>query len=314
MRDYQTKANQDALPDSITAEKLGAGEANSILTESKTAVSSSGQALAPADGTAEVTDQLAKALAIYGGGGAEYHLDTGAVNAYVLNPVSPKKSAPAYFDGMTVSFKPGNDNNGASTINVASLGVKSITDIDGNALAGGKLGKFATLIFNVSGDRFELHPASLALYNAYLKFTDVKSNASNGGSSIVGTQLRDLNTEDADTAGIGSVAANQITLKPGTYKTTFICPAYISSDHRAHLYDVTGAAVLVLGYSASSGSTDITQTNAIGSGVFTIGVESVIELRHYTSVATASTGLGNNGNIGDGFNTIYSSVELWRLN
>ena len=42
MRDYQTKANQGALPDSITAEKLGAGEANSTLTESKTAVSSSG--------------------------------------------------------------------------------------------------------------------------------------------------------------------------------------------------------------------------------------------------------------------------------
>lgn len=156
MRTYQTKANQGGLPDSITAEKLGAGEANSFLTELTGSVSSSGQTPAPADGTSEVTDQLGKALAIYGGGGAEYMVDTGAVNAYVLNPVSPKKATPSYFDGMTVSFKPGNDNTGASTVNVASLGVKSITDIDGVALTGGEITKTVTIRFNLSSDRFEI--------------------------------------------------------------------------------------------------------------------------------------------------------------
>jgi len=155
MRDYQTKANQSGLPDSITAEKFGAGEANSTLTESKTAVSSSGQTLAPADGTGEITDQLARALAIYGGGGAEYMVDTGAANAYVLNPVFPKKAASAYFDGMTVSFKPGNLNTGASTVNVASIGVKSVTDIGGNALIGGEISSFVTLRYNLASDRFE---------------------------------------------------------------------------------------------------------------------------------------------------------------
>jgi hypothetical protein len=156
MRDYQTKANQGGLPDSITAEKFGAGEANSVLTENKTAVSSSGQMLAIADGTSESTDQLAKALAIYGAGGAEYCLDTGAVNAYVLNPVSPKKAIPAYFDGMTLSFKPGTDNTGAATVNYNSIGVKSITDIDGIALIGGEIAKSVTIRFNSSADRFEI--------------------------------------------------------------------------------------------------------------------------------------------------------------
>lgn len=155
MRDYQTKANQGPLPDSITAEKLGAGEANSTLTESKTAVSSSGQTLAPADGTGEATDQLSKALAIYGAGGAEYCLDTGAADAYVLAPVSPKKAIPAYFDGMTLSFKPGNINTGASTVNYASLGVKSIKDADGNILLPGALSGTILLRFNFSTDQFE---------------------------------------------------------------------------------------------------------------------------------------------------------------
>jgi len=156
MRDYQTKANQGGLPDSITAEKLGAGEANSTLTESKTAVQSSGQTLAPADGTAEVTDQLAKALAIYGAGGGEYHIDTGAVNAYVLNPVSPKKSPPAYFDGFTVMFEPGNDNTGAATVNVASLGVVDIVEINGGALTGGEITDTVRMRYDSASGDFKI--------------------------------------------------------------------------------------------------------------------------------------------------------------
>ena len=198
MRDYQTKANQGALPDSITAEKLGAGEANSTLTESKTAVSSSGQALAPADGTAEVTTQLAMALAIYGAGGAGYHVDTGAINAYVLGPVSPKKSPPAYFDGFTIAFEPGTENTGASTVNVASLGVKAITQVGGDALTGGELSKKSAIRYNLSGDRFEVLSGhvNLIVFNSSgsypkpsglkkIKVTLVAGGAGGGGVSTI---------------------------------------------------------------------------------------------------------------------------------
>lgn len=139
MRTYQTKQNKGGLPDSITVLRYGAGEFNSLAVEAAAAVSSSGQTPAPADGTGEVSDQLGKALAIYGAGGAGYHKDTGAVNAYVLNPVAPRKSPPAYFDGFTISFAPGTDNTGAATVNVATLGVKDIVDLTGAPLAGGEI-------------------------------------------------------------------------------------------------------------------------------------------------------------------------------
>lgn len=168
MRDYQTKSNQGGLPDSITSEKWGAGEANSILTENKTAVSSSGQTLAPSSGAGEVTDQLSKALAIYGAGGAEYCLDTGVANAYVLSPVAPRKSIPAYFDGMILSFKPGNANTGASTVNYASIGVKSITDINGNDLSANQINNYVTIRYNLASDRFE----TVGVYNHIINVKD----------------------------------------------------------------------------------------------------------------------------------------------
>lgn len=156
MRDYQTKSNVGALPDTITATRFGSGEFNSIAVELENAVSTSDQSLAAADGTGEVSTQLAMALAIYGAGGAFYHADSGAVNAYVLTPISPKESPPAYFDGFTVIFEPGTPNTTASTVNVNSLGVKDITYSDGNALAGGELSGSCGIKYNLSDDRFEL--------------------------------------------------------------------------------------------------------------------------------------------------------------
>lgn len=159
-RDYQTKANVGALPDTITATRFGAGEFNSIAVELENAVSSSDQTLAPADGTGEIATQLAMAMAIYGAGGAFYHADTGAVNAYVLTPISPKQSPPAYFDGFTVIFEAGTVNTTASTVNVNSMGVKSITYTNGNALTGGELSGSCCIKYNLSDDRFELLFAS----------------------------------------------------------------------------------------------------------------------------------------------------------
>lgn len=156
MRDFQTKANVGAVADSISATRFGAGEFNALATELENAVDSSDQTLAPADGTGEVDNQLAMAMAIYGAGGAAFHLDTGAVNAYVLNPVSPKESPPAYFNGFTVTFVPGTANSGASTVNVASIGVKSITMEDGTAVPAGFIDGATTIKYSSSNDRFEL--------------------------------------------------------------------------------------------------------------------------------------------------------------
>lgn len=215
MRDYQTKTNAGGLSDSITAEKLGAGEANSFLTECKTAVSSSGQTLASANGTAESTDQLAKALAIYSAGGGEHHIDTGVANAYVLNPVSPLKSPVSYFNGFTVSFKPGNINTGASTVNIASLGVKNITDINGAALSAGVISGSVLIKYNLTDDRFEVIFSSFLLASggvpigSYIFFpgdTPPSGFLECDGSAISRTTYSDLFSVISTEYGVGDGA------------------------------------------------------------------------------------------------------------
>lgn len=204
-RDYQTKSNVGALPDTITATRFGAGEFNSIAVELENAVTSSDQTLAPADGTGEVTDQLAMALAIYGAGGAFYHADTGAVNAYVLTPISPKQSPPAYFDGFTVIFEPGTPNTTASTVNVATLGVKDITYVDGNPLTGGELSGSCGIKYNLSDDRFELLFSSGSLAGIEVAYIVDASQADQGAASA-----------NADTLTLFDIAALVGTTKSAT--------------------------------------------------------------------------------------------------
>lgn len=214
MRDYQSKANKGGVADSINAEYFGAGEFNSIAVELENAVSTSDQTLAPADGTGEVLTQLAMALAIYGAGGAAYHLDTGAVNAYVLNPVSPKESPPDYFDGFTVSFMPGTPNTGASTVNVNAIGLKSITLIDGSALTGGEINGNVIIRYSLSNDRFEIIRSGMAkdliVFTASgtydkptgLKFIEVKAvGGGGGGGGVAGATASDFGAGGGGGAG-----------------------------------------------------------------------------------------------------------------
>ena len=81
--------------------------------------------------------------------------DSGAANAYVVSlPYAPA----AYVDGQEVIFKAGAANTGASTINVNSLGVKSITRFGGAALVARDIAaaKIYTLRYNSTVGKFEI--------------------------------------------------------------------------------------------------------------------------------------------------------------
>lgn len=69
-------------------------------------------------------------ITLYGG------VDTGSVNAYVLNFTS---NFSAYADGIVIYWIPSNTNTGASTINVNGLGAVAITNQDGTPLRPGQL-------------------------------------------------------------------------------------------------------------------------------------------------------------------------------
>lgn len=94
--------------------------------------------LAPANDTDPPTNPIwtvddlvsSQLVTLYGG------LDTGAVNAYVLNFTA---NFTAYADGIVIYWIPGNTNTGASTLNINGLGIVDIVNQDGTALTADQL-------------------------------------------------------------------------------------------------------------------------------------------------------------------------------
>jgi tail fiber protein gp53 len=89
-----------------------------------------------------------------------YSADTGSANAY-LATLSP--AIVAYTAGIRISVKIANTNTAASTINVNSVGVKSIKLTNGNAINVGDLLSGQIAEFEYDGTNFQLlNPASTA--------------------------------------------------------------------------------------------------------------------------------------------------------
>lgn len=180
---------------------------------------------------------------------------------------------------------------GAISVNIARIGYTlEITAGAGRCLA---------LIHCISRRRVD-----------YLKFSDQKSSGTAGGTSAAAAyQTRTLNTEEFDTGGFGSIAANQITLQPGEYIFQASAPASGVIRHRTRFRNITAGTTVALGTSALQPAS--TQTRSFVSGQFVISAATVFELQHYTSASIATTGLGDT--VTSGENEVYSVVELWRL-
>jgi len=113
----------DFTTSKVDGNTVSASEWNQ-LADLDNAVTSSGQT--PSTGN---LNQTGIAMAI-NAAGADFYSDSGTANAYVLTAIGTLRSPHAYFDGMRVRFRPNNANTGASTVNVATLGVKSIKRSD----------------------------------------------------------------------------------------------------------------------------------------------------------------------------------------
>ncbi len=139
------------LNNKVTGGTLTAAEWNEVPSEIQNVIEALGIVLSTGD-----LNQLGKAIAGYAANG-DFYTDSGGADAYVLATVGAGKQAPpSYLDGMVIRFIADNANTGASTVNVAALGVKSITDQDGNALAAGALAGSVEAVFDNANDRFEL--------------------------------------------------------------------------------------------------------------------------------------------------------------
>lgn len=102
-------------------------------------------------------NMLGQSAAAYANAGQQYQ-DSGIANAYVLAISTNLKSVSQYYDGMKVTFKAGNANTGASTVNVSALGIKNIKNQFGETLLVGEIFKdsYYNLVYNDSASYFEI--------------------------------------------------------------------------------------------------------------------------------------------------------------
>lgn len=195
------------LNDKVTGGTLTAAEWNQVPSELQNVIEALGITLSSGD-----LQQLGKAIAGYAAGG-EFYTESGVADAYVLNVVGSKQAPPAYFDGMKARFVPGSTNTGASTVNVASLGVVDVVDEQGNPLHAGALNPFreVTIVYDAGlGDFLLLRPYDTTWFG----HKDVRDFGATGDGSTDDTA--------AFVAAFALTAIRKTVVPPGTYQVSGI--------------------------------------------------------------------------------------------
>jgi hypothetical protein len=146
--------------------------------------------------------------------------------------------------------------------------------------------------------------------NELLHVRDEKAGA-NGGDSIVGVQVRTLNTIITNEITGASLSSNRITLPAGTYYIDAQAPAFFCGRHRIFLYNYTDSSNIIIGlHTYSTGNTGGDVNHSFLYGRFTLTAQKEIELHHYTQVVKSSNGLGLQRT--DGLTGIFANVLIWR--
>jgi hypothetical protein len=103
--------------------------------------------------------EYVKSIVEIASGRAINYNETGIADAYVLDIKSKQQPPASLFDGLTIKFTPGNLNTGASTIDVASLGIVNLKDFEGVDLLENILDpvKSYTAVFNLASNEFRLN-------------------------------------------------------------------------------------------------------------------------------------------------------------
>lgn len=138
------------LNDKITGETLEAQEFVQPMSEIQNVIEQLGQALTSSD-----LNQLGKGIAGYVAN-SNFYTDSGIADAYVLSKIGLKQTATSYTDGFKASFIAGNTNTGASTANIAGLGIKNIKISNGLDPVPGDISGWVNLRFDSANDWLEL--------------------------------------------------------------------------------------------------------------------------------------------------------------
>lgn len=151
----------------------------------------------------------------------------------------------------------------------------------------------------------------------YLHVRDEKASGTAGGTFTSGAwQTRTLNLVKANTINpathpVGSApASNRITLPIGTYRVQANCPSRFGGVKQARLYNITGAAELVLGQNSSADISEYCNSHCQVNGTFTLAAPSSVELQHRTATTKATDGFGAATSWGT---EVYAEMEIWKI-
>jgi len=249
-------------------------------------------------------------------GTINYAVDTGAVNAYVVAlPYVPS----GYVDGLAVVFRPLNTNTGVSTINVNSLGVKSIRRSDGSAVSAGDIvvgvpltARYSTatgffhIPSNSSADAANAAAAAAAAAvsasgastseaNATASAALASSiaaglNATSTSSLAIGTGSKSFTTQSGKQFAAGQFISAASAANSANYMHGQVT-SYSSTNLVVNVTDIGGSGTLAdwnISVSGSQGS--IGPTGATGTGILT-----KVEVSGTTQTATSGNDyfLGN---------------------
>ncbi len=166
----------------INGNTVSADEYNNIVKAPKNLIENSGQTIDSSN------TQLSKAVANYVGS-ANFYTDSGVADAYVLSTTGSFKAPTSLVDGLEIRFRTSNPNTGASTINVAGLGVVNI-----------KLGNGTSDIssgFITSGSDIKLRYD--ASNTAFIPSNEItQATTSTTGQSLLPKQVTVINGTDTD--------------------------------------------------------------------------------------------------------------------
>ena len=137
-----------------------------------------------------------------------------------------------------------------------------------------------------------------------------RDEAASGTSPANGTYpvwvTRALNTVQKNTISGASLSSNQITLPAGTYQISARAPS-TQQLHKARLYNVTGAAPLIVGSSAAN-ATNSTSTDSLVCGVFSLSATSAVRLEHWNN-GIGALGMATSASVVE----VYAEITLRRL-
>ena len=144
--------------------------------------------------------------------------------------------------------------------------------------------------------------------SSFARIVDKKAKTVAGGSSIAGTQNRDLNTIEYDGDNIVTLVDNDFTLQAGTYVINYSAPANRVGAHNVSLYDYTDSQYV------NTGTVNYTLDNAsntsYGNYSVTLTEPHTYAVTHTTEEAKAGSGLGNLNPVNDG---IFTTVDIQKV-